>query len=226
MGSAARQSCLTHDLPPVSAVALFLLHQQLGAACWVAVSLLVIMFPLNMVLMRKSASLLKAAMSHTDERTKLEGELVGGIEVVKCSAWEAPFLERVTQARRREIAQLWRVSSLNAVILFVLYGEVKQQQTHVICAVPALFMFLSDCKTTLWFHPLVLVCLRSRAYPRASGDLRRLPAARQLPLLHPSLCLPGAVQPAPLPALPAAPAATAGHAGASVSGPAAGFPAG
>ena len=37
--------------------------------------------------MRASARLLKRALSETDERSKLEGELVSGIEVVKCSAW-------------------------------------------------------------------------------------------------------------------------------------------
>ena len=43
---------------------------------------------LQAVLVRASARLLKRALSETDERSKLEGELVSGIEVVKCSAWE------------------------------------------------------------------------------------------------------------------------------------------
>ena len=42
--------------------------------------------------MRTSARLLKRALSETDERSKLEGELVSGIEVVKCSAWEVRAL--------------------------------------------------------------------------------------------------------------------------------------
>ena len=44
---------------------------------------------LQAVLVRQSARLLKAALLETDERSKLEGELVSGIEVIKCSAWEA-----------------------------------------------------------------------------------------------------------------------------------------
>lgn len=35
-----------------------------------------------------SQRLLKSALQFTDERAKLEGELMGGIDVVKCSAWE------------------------------------------------------------------------------------------------------------------------------------------
>ena len=46
------------------------------------------------VLVRASARLLKRALSETDERSKLEGELVSGIEVVKCSAWEVRALRR------------------------------------------------------------------------------------------------------------------------------------
>ncbi len=42
---------------------------------------------------------------------------------MKCSAWESPFLTRINQARDKELANLWRVSIINAIVLFVLYGE-------------------------------------------------------------------------------------------------------
>ena len=38
--------------------------------------------------MRISSRLLRKSLAYTDERSKLEGELLGGIDVVKCSAWE------------------------------------------------------------------------------------------------------------------------------------------
>jgi ABC-type bacteriocin/lantibiotic exporter with double-glycine peptidase domain len=81
------------------AVALYLLYCQLGISCVVAVACLLLMIPTNVLMMKLTGAALKAALTHTDERTKLEGELVGGIEVVKCSAWELPFLGRVMQAR-------------------------------------------------------------------------------------------------------------------------------
>ena len=40
------------------------------------------------VMVQVSARLLKSALLETDERSKLEGELVSDIEVVKCSTWE------------------------------------------------------------------------------------------------------------------------------------------
>ena len=39
-------------------------------------------------MVQASAALLRRALLETDERSKLEGELVSGIEVIKCSAWE------------------------------------------------------------------------------------------------------------------------------------------
>ena len=40
------------------------------------------------VLVRISARLLKQTLQHTDERAKLEGELLDGVDVVKCMTWE------------------------------------------------------------------------------------------------------------------------------------------
>ena len=100
----------------------YLLYRQLGVSCFVAVACLMLMIPVNMELMRWTSELLKSTLAHTDERTKLEGELVGGIEVVKCSAWETPFMGRINTARTRELAMLWRVNLLQALALFILYA--------------------------------------------------------------------------------------------------------
>ena len=40
------------------------------------------------VIVRVSAKLLKKALRFTDERAKLESELLSGVDVVKCAAWE------------------------------------------------------------------------------------------------------------------------------------------
>ena len=40
------------------------------------------------VLVRISARLLKETLQYTDERAKLEGELLDGVDVVKCMTWE------------------------------------------------------------------------------------------------------------------------------------------
>lgn len=40
------------------------------------------------MLVRVSARLLKKTLTHTDERAKVEGELLDGMDVVKCMTWE------------------------------------------------------------------------------------------------------------------------------------------
>lgn len=95
--------------------AVVLLYVQLGPASLVAVATLIIMIPIQVScqpiptsrrstqsafdtrtpplcfqawLVRMSSRLMRKSLLYTDERSKLEGELIGGIEVVKCSAWE------------------------------------------------------------------------------------------------------------------------------------------
>jgi hypothetical protein len=43
--------------------------------------------------------ILKSSMAHSDNRTKLESDMVTGIEAVKTAAWEGPFLERILRVR-------------------------------------------------------------------------------------------------------------------------------
>ncbi len=39
-------------------------------------------------MVRLSSQYMRESLQFTDERSKVEGELLGGMEVVKCSAWE------------------------------------------------------------------------------------------------------------------------------------------
>ncbi len=63
-------------------VAMVLLFRQLGPSSLVAVAAILVVIPVNAVLVRKSALRLKRSLVHTDERTKLEGELMAGVWVV------------------------------------------------------------------------------------------------------------------------------------------------
>ena len=49
------------------------------------------------VLVRISARLLKKTLLRTDERAKLEGELLDGVDVVKCMTWEVSLLNHMLQ---------------------------------------------------------------------------------------------------------------------------------
>jgi hypothetical protein len=44
-----------------------------------------------------------ATMKWTDKRAKLLQEVLSGMKVIKFFAWEGPFLERISEYRRREV---------------------------------------------------------------------------------------------------------------------------
>lgn len=50
-------------------------------------------------MVKLSMRILKSSMTHSDNRTKLESDMVTGIEAVKTAAWEGPFLERILRVR-------------------------------------------------------------------------------------------------------------------------------
>lgn len=70
-----------------------------------------------------SSKLIKKSLASTDERSKLEGELLAGIEVVKCSTWEESFWSKINAVRNTELAILWKsfiISSVNTFLLNVI----------------------------------------------------------------------------------------------------------
>jgi hypothetical protein len=55
-------------------------------------------------MVRLTTVLLKKSLGLTDERAKLEGELLAGMEVVKCNAWE---VRRSAPARPSSLPRLF-----------------------------------------------------------------------------------------------------------------------
>lgn len=51
-------------------------------------------------LVRNAVRLQKEALLFTDERSKLEGELLNGIDVVKCNSWEVMVTPSCTRVLR------------------------------------------------------------------------------------------------------------------------------
>jgi hypothetical protein len=78
------------------------------------------LFVLQMKLTRLAQDIVNRGMAKADERTKLESDLVTGIEAVKTQAWEGFFRGRVTDIRASELAILWqsfKLSALNTLVL-------------------------------------------------------------------------------------------------------------
>lgn len=54
-------------------------------------------------------------MKYTDARIKLISELLTGIRVLKYFAWEGPYLEKVSEYRRKELVYLGVLSFVEKV---------------------------------------------------------------------------------------------------------------
>jgi ATP-binding cassette, subfamily C (CFTR/MRP), member 1 len=95
------------------------------------------------VVTRKATAILSRGMIHSDERTKLESDMVTGIEAVKSQAWETFFLERIQALRSQELVVLWEGFKLTALNTLVL----QTIPTLVTIATFALYILLGNTLT-------------------------------------------------------------------------------
>lgn len=85
-------------------ICLILLLINLGPSALAGFAFFVLGTPAQTFVMKKLFALRRKSMEWTDKRAKLLQELLGGMKVIKFFAWEVPFLARITQYRRNEMA--------------------------------------------------------------------------------------------------------------------------
>ena len=71
--------------------------------------------PVQTFVMKRLFALRRKSMDWTDKRAKLLQELLGGMKVIKFFAWEIPFLERISDYRRREMGYVLPLLVLSVV---------------------------------------------------------------------------------------------------------------
>ncbi|CAK0780401.1 hypothetical protein CVIRNUC_005040 [Coccomyxa viridis] len=101
-------------------VAMAMLYFELGVSSLVAFAVLLLLMPTQAWLVRQAVRLQKKALLFTDERSKLEGELLNGIDVVKCNSWEWSMWDRIQDVREQELGTLWRSFIIQALFGFTL----------------------------------------------------------------------------------------------------------
>ncbi|KAF8969223.1 ABC transporter [Flammula alnicola] len=92
--------------PIQMAICLALLIINLGPSALAGFAFFILATPLQTLVMKKLFALRRRSMEWTDKRAKLLQELLGGMKVIKFFAWEIPFLGRISDYRRREIAYI------------------------------------------------------------------------------------------------------------------------
>ena len=97
----------------------------------------------QMKITRWASQILNRGMAQADERTKLESDLVTGVEAVKTQAWEAFFMQRITLIRAHELSILWKSFKLSALNTLVL----QTVPTLVTIATFAMYVLLGNTLT-------------------------------------------------------------------------------
>lgn len=105
---------------PISiCLALVLLYQELGAAVFAGLAVMITLMPINALIVSKNRKLQVKQMKSKDERVKMMNEILSGIKVLKLYAWEESFEQQVMRIRNKEIKTLTTAAYLNAASMFI-----------------------------------------------------------------------------------------------------------
>jgi ATP-binding cassette subfamily C (CFTR/MRP) protein 4 len=100
--------------PLVAAAVLGLLWREIGLSALAGCILIVMLIPVQAKFSRVFAQVRKRTAAVTDERVKVTAQVIQGIALVKCNAWEKAFSELVGGLRRKEISLILRANLLRA----------------------------------------------------------------------------------------------------------------
>ncbi|ODO00356.1 hypothetical protein I350_06992 [Cryptococcus amylolentus CBS 6273] len=93
---------------------LILLIIQIGPSALVGFSLFVILAPLQTWFMKFSFKIRKKSMVWTDSRSRLLRELLSSMEIIKVFTYEIPFLKRLKNFRKKEMAGVRKILMIRA----------------------------------------------------------------------------------------------------------------
>ena len=85
-------------------ICLILLLLDLGPSALAGFAIFFLASPFQTYAMKSMFANRHRSILWTDRRSKLLQELLGGMKVIKFFAWENPFLERISDYRRPEMA--------------------------------------------------------------------------------------------------------------------------
>jgi ATP-binding cassette subfamily C (CFTR/MRP) protein 1 len=101
------------------ALSAYFMYQELGAAMFAGMAVLVLAIPLNAAVTGISRRFQVEQMKNKDERVMLMNEILGGIKVLKLYAWEKSFIKQILDIRLREIVVLKKAAWMRAMFNFV-----------------------------------------------------------------------------------------------------------
>ncbi|KAG1831205.1 ABC transporter [Suillus subalutaceus] len=104
-------------------ICLVLLLINLGPSALAGFALLIVATPVQTYVIKRLFSLRMKSMVWTDKRSKILQEVLSGMRVIKFFSWEVPFLKRISDYRRNEMAYIRTLlimrAAMNAVAISV-----------------------------------------------------------------------------------------------------------
>jgi hypothetical protein len=107
-----------HYLPDLALI-------NLGLSALAGFALLVFAMPIQAYGVKCLFSLRMESRLWTDKRSKLLQELLSGIRVIKFFSWEVPFLKRISEYRRSEMAYVNGILSSCTRLITVLHSDIS-----------------------------------------------------------------------------------------------------
>ncbi|KAI0275322.1 multidrug resistance-associated ABC transporter [Gloeopeniophorella convolvens] len=97
------------------------LYQLLGWSAFAGFAVLVLGWPLNSFIAKRSIRIQKGVMAARDKRMGVLNELIGAVKFIKFFAWENRWIDRVSDARAAEIK--WMIKArMNSVLFQLLWS--------------------------------------------------------------------------------------------------------
>ncbi|KAK3795777.1 hypothetical protein RRG08_031858 [Elysia crispata] len=98
-------------------MAVVYLWYRLGPAVMSALSVMILLMPIQFLFGKLFSRNRRKAAVHTDKRVKVMNEIISGIRIIKLYCWEKPFGRLVENLRRLEIRQLRRTRRVQACVM-------------------------------------------------------------------------------------------------------------
>ncbi|XP_071960141.1 ATP-binding cassette sub-family C member 9-like [Antedon mediterranea] len=105
------------SIPVQVTIALLLLFNEMGVSAMIGASIMLAIFPIQMMLARVSVFFQKRAMRFSDERLKSINEVIQGIKLVKLLGWEDLFYKIITKLRNFQVGMLRRQTVISSIII-------------------------------------------------------------------------------------------------------------
>uniref|UniRef100_A0A1B6E9X5 ABC-type glutathione-S-conjugate transporter n=1 Tax=Clastoptera arizonana TaxID=38151 RepID=A0A1B6E9X5_9HEMI len=109
---------LAWSAPLIVTISFILLWHSLGIAALAGIVVMLAIIPINSVFAKWVTEIQTHQMKLKDERIKKMNEILSGIRVLKCYAWELSFQEEILKIREEELRLLRSAAFLNATTSF------------------------------------------------------------------------------------------------------------